>query len=126
MALAPATDPTPVKVLLLRPSGPSRDRQLDGRYAPRTVRSELSVIPILRCTLPLMQRSQLQLGIQGLGPLPYRVEDQVNARNSFDQHTLYINVNNRSKYLGYDLRTIVGLQREVKTFDEESRESGRL
>ncbi len=111
------------KILLLRLVDQAADRQLDGRYARRTVRSELSVIPILRCTLPLMQRSQLQLGIQGLGPLPYRVEDRVNARNSFDQHTLYLNVNNRSKYFGYDLRTIVGLQREVKTFDEESRES---
>ena len=109
------------KVLLLRLVDQAADRQTDGRYARRTVRSEFSVIPILRCTLPLMQRSQLQLGIQGLGPLPYRVEDRVNSRNSFDQRTLYLNVSNRSKYFGYDLRTIVGLQREVKAFDEESR-----
>ena len=109
------------KVLLLRLVDHDADRQPDGNYARRTLRSTLSLIPILRCALPLMQRTQLQLGLQGLGPLPYRVEDRVDSRNSFDQRTLYFNVTNRSKYFGYDLRTIVGVQREVKEFDQVSR-----
>ena len=56
------------------------------RRADQALRSEYRVVPIFRLTYPLMSRTTLQVGMQGLGPLPYRVEDQTQRRNSFEQH----------------------------------------
>ena len=97
------------KFLLLR---------LVDQDADIALRSEYRVIPILRLAYPLLRRTLLQAGLQGFGPLPYRVEDRVRERGSFEQRTAFISLTNRSRYFGYDLYTIIGLQRDEKKFED--------
>ena len=92
-------------------------RQID-RSQDLTLRSEWRSIPILRLRYPLLPRTLLQVGLQGLGPLPYRLVDQASGHESFEQRTAFFTVTNRTRYLGYDLVTIVGFTRDKKEFDE--------
>ena len=82
------------------------------------LRSELSLIPILRLEYPLLSRTTLQLGIQGIGPFPYRFEDRAAMRNTFERRTKYLNLTNRSMYFGYELFTIIGYRRDKQEFDD--------
>ena len=66
----------------------------------------------------MLRANYTQAGLQGFGPLPYRVEDRVRQRGSFEQRTAFISLTNRSRYFGYDLYTIVGLQRDEKKFED--------
>ena len=65
-----------------------------------------------------MSRSALQVGVQGLGPLPYRLADRTEKRNSLEQRTAVITLTNSSRYFGYDMQTIVGVQREKLDWDD--------
>ena len=85
--------------------------RLQDQRAERSLRSEVSLIPILRAEYPLMSRSTLQVGIQGIGPFPYRFDDRVAGRNSFERRTKFVNLTNQSSYFGYQLFTIIGLTR---------------
>ena len=78
----------------------------------QVLRSEHRVIPIVKLRFPLMPRTVLQAGVQGWGPLPYRLEDRTERRNSLEQRTAVITVTNSSRYFGYDMHTIAGLRRE--------------
>ena len=93
--------------------------RLRDQRAERSLRSEVSVIPILRAEYPLMSRSTLQVGIQGIGPFPYRFEDRVADRHSFERRTKFANLTNESSYFGYQLFTIIGLTRDKQDFDDE-------
>ncbi len=83
--------------------------------------SETRSIPILRLSMPLMSRTVLQAGVQGLGPLPYRHDDRIAKRNSFEQRTSFVTLTNRSAYFGYELVTIVGVGEDEKRFKSEIR-----
>ena len=111
------------KFLLLHLVERQDDVQNPGTDATRSLRSEWGAIPIMRLTYPLMTRTKLEMGIQGIGPLPYRLDDRVQERNSFERRTAFFTLTNRSKYFGYDLYTIVGLQRDKKEFDDAFREA---
>ncbi len=74
-------------------------------------------MPILRAEYPLLARTHLRVGIQGLGPLPYRRRDDTSARNSFKQHTTFVSLTNRTPYFGYDLVTLVGLNSDKISYD---------
>ena len=91
--------------------------------AEQSLRSEFGALPIFRLTYPLMPRTNLQAGVQGLAGSPYRFEDRVNGRNSFERRTWFLTLTNRSSYFGYDLYTIVGTQRDKKEFDDVFREA---
>ena len=105
------------KIAHLRLMDRGADRIGAGRYASRDLRSETATIPILRISCRLLRRTNLQLGLQGIGPLPYRVEDHVRSRQSFEQRTTLLTVTNRSRYFGYDLHTILGFSMERLEFD---------
>jgi hypothetical protein len=105
------------KLLLLRFVDRAADRQVGGGYGGRVLRYETRSIPILRVAYPLMERTRLQLGIQGIGPLPYRAHDHVRTNESFEQRTLFATLTNRSKYFGYNLVTVVGVEKDAKVFD---------
>jgi hypothetical protein len=96
------------KLLLLR----LVDRERDVR-----LQSELRSIPILRIEYPLLSRTNLRLGIQGVGPMPYRRRDDTSKRNSFEQRTAFASLTNSSRYFGYDLITIVGFNAEKIEYD---------
>ena len=98
-----------LKFLLLR---------LKDQQADKVLRSEYRVIPILKIAYPLMRRTTLQAGFQGWGPLPYRVENRAQPHESFEQRTIVASVMNRSRYLGYDLHTIIGFQQRQIQFDD--------
>ena len=100
-------------------------RQRDQR-AERSLRSEYGSLPIVRLSYPVMQRTTLQAGVQGIGAWPYRFKDNVAERNSFDRRTWFVALTNRSRYFGYDLYTIVGSQRDRKIFDDEFRASDNI
>ena len=96
------------KVLLLR---------LADQEAGVDLRSEYRVIPILKLRYALMNRTVLQAGVQGWGPLPYRLEDRIRKRESLEQRTAIFTLTNRSRYFGYDMHTIIGLRQEELDFD---------
>ena len=91
------------------------DRERDVR-----LQSELRAIPILRLQCPLLPRTTLSAGLQGLGPLPYRRRDELSKRNSFEQRAAFLTVTNRSKYFGYELVTIAGVARDKRSFGDET------
>ena len=93
-------------------------RQVD-REQDQALRSEWRSIPILRLEYLLMRRTLLRAGIQGLGALPYRREDSVSRRESFEQRTVFATLTNHSRYFGYQLVTIAGFSRDRKAFDVE-------
>ena len=95
--------------------------RLRDQRAERSLRSEYGLLPIFRLSYPLMPRTKLRVGLQGIGGLPYRFEDKAIPRNSFDRHTWFATMTNRSKYFGYDLYTIVGTSRDKKNFDDTFR-----
>ena len=110
-------------------------RQID-RGADVEIRSETQVMPIFMAKYLFSSRTSLRLGIQGMGPLPYRVycgrcgqgptttdqysETDFDPRNpeSFSQRNLVIALTNRSRYFGYDLWTLVGYSKEKRKFDD--------
>ena len=100
------------KFMLLR----LRDRERGANLL-----TERRSIPILRLEYALLPRTTLRAGVQGLGPLPYRFRDAA-ARNSFEQQTWFVSVINRSKYFGYELVTIAGVNRDAKEFDTPFRD----
>ncbi len=86
----------------------------------QALRTEIRSIPIVRFAYPLMSRTVLQGGIQGWGPLPYRLEDRATEAaesNSFEQRTAFVTLTNRSRYFGYELVTIIGIHKDKKEFD---------
>ena len=84
--------------------------------------SETRSIPILRFSVPLMNRTTLQAGVQGFGPFPYRHDDRIAKRNSFEQRTSFVTLTNRSAYFGYDLVTTVGVGEDEKRFKSDIRD----
>ncbi len=112
-----------VKFMHLRLVDQQADRLANGDYTSRDLTSEFRTIPILRLEYPLMSRTMLQAGLQGLGPLPYKVEDRVRSRNSFEQHTAFFTLTNRKRYFGYDLYTAIGVTKDKKEFDDPFRQA---
>ena len=115
-----------LKLMLLRLVDQDADRLPGGNYASRRLISEYRVIPILLVSYPIMPRTDLKLGLQGFGPAPYRVKDQVDKARSFEQRIGFFTVTNRSLYFGYDLHTTIGLERNTRTFDDPFRQSSNI
>jgi len=65
----------------------------------------------------LSPRTLLQAGVQGFGPLPYRMRDDTSDRRSFERSTLSLTLTNSTHYFGYDLRAIVGVARDELQYD---------
>ena len=96
------------KLLLLR----LVDRERDVR-----LQSELRSIPILRVEYPLLTRTRLRIGFQGMGPIPYRRRDDTSKRNSFEQRTAFVSLTNSSRYFGYELVTTMGFNADRIEYD---------
>ena len=96
--------------------------RLHDQERDRGIEFETRSIPILRVEYPFLRRTVLRAGFQGIGPLPYRSKDRLAGRKSFEQRTAFLTVTNRSKYFGYDLVTVVGLNRDRRTFDDPAQE----
>ena len=114
------------KLMLLRLVDQDADRLPGGGYASRRLISEYRVIPILLISYPIMPRTDLKLGLQGFGPVPYRVKDQVDKARSFEQRIGFFTATNSSLYFGYDLHTTIGLERNRQTFDDPFRQSSNI
>ena len=97
--------------------------RLRDQRAERSLRSEFGALPIFRLNYPLMPRTTLRVGVQGVGWWPYWFEDRASPRNSFERHTWFATLTNRSSYFGYDLYTIVGTSRDKRNFDDVFREA---
>ena len=89
----------------------------------RLMRLEYDLIPIVDFNYELMSRTALRLGAQGWGPLPYRFTDRARKLESFERRTITATVTNLSRYFGYDLYTIVGVNRDDMEFDTRFREA---
>ena len=83
------------------------------------LQSEIRSMPILRIEYPLLPRTRLQLGVQGLGPLPYRRHDRISRLESFEQRTAFLTVTNKTRYFGYELITVFGVNKDQKTYDDK-------
>ena len=91
--------------------------RLADREQNEDLQAETRSIPILGMEYPLLDRTTLRAGIQGMGPLPYRRNDQISDRNSQERRTSFVTLTNRSRYFGYDLYTIVGVSKDQLDFD---------
>jgi hypothetical protein len=80
---------------------------------------ETRSIPILRVEYPLLPRTFLRLGIQGLGSLPYRRHDRTSRLESFEQRTSFMTLTNTTRYFGYELITIFGVNKDQKKYDNK-------
>ena len=96
------------KLMLLRLVDRDRDVRLE---------SELRSIPILRIEYPILSRTNLRVGFQGMGPIPYRRRDDTSQRNSFAQRTAFASLTNSSRYFGYELITTMGFNAEKIEYD---------
>ena len=105
------------KLMILRLVDTDRDVRLQSEYRS---------IPILRLEYPLLRKTSLAAGIQGMGPIPYRRKNRADRRSSFEQRTAFVSVRNNSKYFGYDLVTIVGFNKDSVSFDQISQEGRNL
>ena len=85
--------------------------------------SEIRSIPILRIEYPLMSRTSLRAGFQGIGPFPYRLTDDTADRNSYEQRTAFVTITNRTSYFGYDLVTILGINKDQREYDTKFRDA---
>ena len=85
--------------------------------------SEIRSIPILRVAYQLTPRTSLRAGFQGTGPLPYRLTDNTADRNSYEQRTAFVTITNRSGYLGYELITILGINKDQREYDTRFRDA---
>ena len=92
--------------------------RLQDQERNRALHFETRSIPILRASYPLMNRTTIQAGVQGMGPLSYRLKDRVAGRESFEQHTSFLTLTNRSKYFGYEIVTIAGVYKDRRKFDK--------
>ena len=97
------------KFLMLRQNDHEAGRVLYGEYR---------IIPILKLRYPLMSRTVLQAGTQGWGPAPYRVKNRTLRRENFEQRSTFVTVANRSRYFGYDLHAIFGVNRNEVDFED--------
>ena len=114
----PVTLQPKLKLMLLRLIDQDADRIPGGGYISRRLISEYRVIPILLASYPVLSRTVIKLGLQGFGPFPYRVRDQLDRSRSFEERISFFTATNRSRYFGYDLHTIVGVQRNKRRFDD--------
>ena len=91
--------------------------RLFDRAANRALQYETRSIPILRFSYPLLPRTSLRVGLQGIGPAPYRIKDHTGSE-SFERWTAFATLTNRTRYFGYEMITILGLAKDKKRFDE--------
>ena len=70
-----------------------------------------------------MPRTSLRAGFQGTGPLPYRLTDNTADRNSCKQRTAFVTITNRRGYLGYELITILGINKDQREYDTRFRDA---
>ena len=92
--------------------------RLRDREADQDLRFEDRVIPILKVAHPLMSRTMLQAGVQGWGPVPYRLKNRTQKRESFERRSTFISLTNSSRYFGYNLYAIIGFNRDEADFDD--------
>ncbi len=95
-------------------------RSVDQRTDQR-IRSEYDTLPILQASFQLMPKTFLRIGLQGWGPLPYRFDDRARKLESFERRTAISSMTMRSTYFGYDLITIVGLEKDRLTYHSPAR-----
>ncbi len=94
-------------------------RRLTDREFKQDLISEYRTIPILRARLPILKRTSLAIGIQGMGPFPYRLKNDANSQLSTKQWTSFASLTNRSDYFGYELYTILGLRKDRLKYDDK-------
>ena len=83
--------------------------------APEVHRREM--IPVVKLTYQLTDRTKLQVGLQGIGNLlPYSVRDLVHPERDFRQRDTVLMVTNWSDYRGYLICVTGGIKYRVKTF----------
>lgn len=76
------------------------------------------IIPIVKLTYQLTDRTKFQIGLQGIGNLvPYTVRDLVHPEQDFRQRDTVLMVTNWSDYRGYVICVTGGIKHKVKTFD---------
>ena len=92
--------------------------RLRNQEFDQNLRYEYQSVPILNVDYPLLKKTTLQVGLQGWGPLPYRVRNYTQRRESFKERITTVTLINGTRYFGYDLFTIVGVTRNKRLFDD--------
>ena len=95
--------------------------RLADRRRSQALRYEIDINPIVQVNYQLMSRTSARLGVQGWGPLPYRFQNRTRKSQSFERRSVLGSITNRSTYLGYELYTIVGIEKDAVTFDAPER-----
>ena len=109
--------------LTLQPKFKFRALRSTDQSSDQLIRSEYDTLPILQAGFQLMPKTIFRLGLQGWGPLPYRFDDRARKLESFERRTAISSVTMASTYLGYDLVTILGLEKDRLTYHSRARRS---
>ncbi len=103
------------KHLLLR----EHSQKLDRDQGQGSTRSFSIFTPILRTRLDLTNKSNLQLGFQGLPFWRYTKTDRVDSSQDFKEWTTVFMLTNRSDYYGFALSTQIGWETTRREYDDE-------
>ena len=66
-------------------------------------------------------RTTFRFGVQGLPFWKYRLKDNGNDWNSFEQNVYVLMMTNRSDYFGYEIVTNAGMTLDSRTYDNPFR-----
>ena len=98
------------KFMMLRLRDQEADQNLTGEYRS---------MPIILFSMPILKRTHLDAGLQGIGPWPYHIKNQTQSHLSEKRRTTFVSLSNRSKYFGYELLTIVSFQKDRRQLDDD-------
>jgi hypothetical protein len=104
------------KHLLLR----EHSQKLDRDLGQGSTRSFSIYTPILRTRFDLTNKSNLQLGFQGLPFWRYTKVDRVDESQNFKEWTTVFMLTNRSDYYGFALSTQIGWETTRREYDDET------
>ena len=82
---------------------------------------ETTVIPIFKASYHVTPRTTFRFGVQGLPFWKYRLKDNGNEWNSFEQNVYVLMMTNRSDYFGYEIVTNAGMTFDRRTYDDPFR-----
>lgn len=105
------------KLLVLREDRQSLDVAL---------RDEWTFMPILKASYQVTPDTEMWAGVHGFPGMDHRFKDRAKPRESFRQQTFVAQLINRSRYFGYNITTMLGVERNKRTYDDVLRQEENM
>ena len=82
------------------------------------LRDEWMLIPIFKASYRVSPNTEMWVGVHGFQGLDHRFKDRAKPRESFRQQTFVAQLVNRSRRYGYQIATMLGMERNRRTYDD--------